>query len=106
MLTLFLNLGVVCVDDYPAVGRAIASVAAPTLPVVMRVFDLQLVQSVIRTRFVERFSGLDPYSVLEFLKIRLAGVIDDRYFDKLPELRHVSNSCLIYSGCPVCRFCA
>ena len=68
MLTLFTNLGVVCVDDYPAVGRAIASVAAPTLPVVMRVFDLHWVQSVIRTRFVERFSGLDPYSVLEFLK--------------------------------------
>ena len=51
------KLGVVCVDDYPAVGRAIVSVAPPTLPVVMRVFDLQWVQGIIRTRFVERFSG-------------------------------------------------
>ena len=35
------QLSVVCVDEHLNVGRAIGSVAVPTLPVVMRVFDRQ-----------------------------------------------------------------
>ena len=84
------QLRVICVDEHINVGRAIGSGAVPTVPVVMRVFDVQWVQRVIRSRFTSQFSGLDPYSVLDFLKYRLAGVINDSYFDKLPELRSVS----------------
>ena len=35
------RLSVVCVDGLETVGRAIASVAVVTVPIVMRVFDLQ-----------------------------------------------------------------
>ena len=40
-------LHVVCVDEYEVVYRGIASVAVPTVPVVIRVFDLNWVLGVI-----------------------------------------------------------
>ena len=40
------RLGVVCVGEHLKVGRAIGSVAVPTVPVVMRVFDVPRVQQV------------------------------------------------------------
>ena len=83
-------LHVVCVDDHEIVGRALASVAVPTLPVVMRVFDLNWVLEVIRRQFARQFSGLDLHGDLDFLKIRLTGMINDDIFNKLPELRRVS----------------
>ena len=98
---------VVCVEEHLKVGRAIASVADTTVPVVMHLFDVQWIQSVIRKRFTTQLSGLDPYSVLDFLKYQLAGVFNDPYFARLPQLQRVSLSCHCFfmSWCWVYSWC-
>ena len=83
-------LGVVCVEDHPNMSVLVAIVAVPTVPVVKQVIDLQWLQDVIRKHFAGQCSGLDLYSVLDFLKCRLTGLINDQYFEQLPEFRRVS----------------
>ena len=64
-------LRVVCVDEYEVVGRALARVAVPTVPVVMLVFDLKWVLGVIWRQFAGQFSGLAPHGILDFLNTDL-----------------------------------
>ena len=78
---------VVCVDEY----GLWASVAVTPVSVVISVFDLNWVLEVIRRQFVGQLSGLDLHGVLDILKYRLNGVINDAFFDELPELRRESS---------------
>ena len=43
-----------------AAERTIASAAMPTVPVVVRFFDIQRLRDVIRRQFASQFSGVDP----------------------------------------------
>ena len=45
-----------------------------------------------------KFGGLDPLSVLDYLRVRLASVVQEVFLDRLPKLRRASI--LVY-----CFFC-
>ena len=50
----------------------------------MWVFDL------VRKHFLGEFIGLDPLSVRDYLRVRLASVVQESFLDRLPRLRRVS----------------
>ena len=97
------SVNVVCVKGDPAVGRATASVISPTVPVVDWVRGLTWSHDVFRRQFTSQFGGVDPYEVLDFLKCRLARVIADHPFDKMPELRQVR--CVLCFVCVIAWVC-
>ena len=45
----------------------------------------------VRKHFLVEFVGLDPLSVLDYLKVRLASVVQESCLDRLPQLRRVSS---------------
>ena len=44
----------------------------------------------VRKQFLAEFGGLDPLSVLDYLRVRLASVVQESFLDRLPQLRRVS----------------
>ena len=44
----------------------------------------------VRKHFLAEFVGLDPLSVLDCLRVRLASVVQESFLDRLPRLRRVS----------------
>ena len=50
----------------------------------MWLFDL------VRKHFLAEFVGLDPLSVLDYLRVRLASVVQESFLDRLPRLIRVS----------------
>ena len=85
------DVTMICVEEDLVVGRALASVMPPTVPVVTGIFGLTWLHAVICRPFTNQLGVLDPCSVPDFLKCRLAGVIDDHRYDKMPDLRQVLN---------------
>ena len=63
------GLSVVVVQDHLPVGRAMASLSPLREPVVMRSFDVEWVQRVIRHQFSLHFGDLDPRGILGFLEL-------------------------------------
>ena len=59
----------------------------------MWLFDL------VRKHFLAEFVGLDPLSVLDYLRVRLASVVQERVLDRLPRLKQVS---ILNYTCIVC----
>ena len=87
------SLSGIIVEDHVALGRALSKMCLSERTIVMRFFDVQWVQRCIRNQFRQRIGGLDPYNVLDFLKFRLANVVNGAAFDKLPLLRQV---CILF----------
>ena len=83
------NICSVVVDTHVAVGRSLALFGPTGNSVVMRFYDVQWLQRIIRQQFRQRIGGLDPYNVLEFLKYRLSSVVNGSAFDRTPLLRQV-----------------
>ena len=84
------GLSFVCVSDNIRLGRALATVSHPVVPVVGKRFDLDWMREVISRQFLKEFSGLEPFRVLECFRYRLSAVISDSAFDQMPMLRRVS----------------
>ena len=78
-----------CVSDNIRLGRALATVSHPVVPVVGKRFDLDWMRDVISRQFLKEFSGLEPFGVLEYFRYRLSAVISDSAFDQMPMLRRV-----------------
>ena len=70
-------------------GQSIAAVTHPVVPLVMKRFDAEWLNDLLRRHFVKEFSGF------EYFRSREAAVISDASFDKLPRLREVRNDFLL-----------
>ena len=74
------GLCAVSVGDNLRLGRALASIAHPTMLLVTRRLDVD---------WLKDLSGLEPFCVLEYFRFRLAAVIGCSSFDNMPRLREV-----------------
>ena len=83
------GLSAVSVGENLRLGRALASIAHPTMPLVTRRFDIEWLKDLLRRKFLEESSGLEPFCVLEYFRFRLAAVIGDSAFDSMPRLCEV-----------------
>ena len=63
------------------------------MPLVTRRFDTEWLTDLLRRKFIEESSGLEPFRILEYFRFRLAAVIEDSAFDSKPGLREVGSSC-------------
>ena len=84
------GLSFVCVSDNIRLGRALATVSHPVVPVVGKRFDLDWMRDIISRQFLKEFSGLEPFGVPEYFLYRLSVCISDSAFDQMPTLRRVS----------------
>ena len=89
------GLAAVSVGGNLRLGRALASVAHPAMPLVTRRFDAEWLTDLLRRKFIEESSGLEPFSILEYFRFRLAAVIEDSAFDNMPGLREVGSFCFM-----------
>ena len=89
------GLSAVSVGDNLRLGRALASVAHPSMPLVTRRFDSEWLTDLFRRKFIEESSGLEPFSILEYFRFRLSAVIEDSAFNNMPCLREVSLFCFV-----------
>ena len=87
------GLSAVSVGDNLRLGRALASVAHPSMPLVTRRFDSEWLTDLFRRKFIEESSGLEPFSILEYFRFRLSAVIEDSAFNNMPCLREVCLFC-------------
>ena len=87
------GLSAVSVGDNLRLGRALASVAHPSMPLVTRRFDSEWLTDLFRRKFIEESSGLEPFSILEYFRFRLSAVIKDSAFNNMPCLREVCLFC-------------
>ena len=87
------GLSAVSVADNLRLGRALASVAHPSMPLVTRRFDAEWLTDLLRRKFIEESSGLEPFSILEYFRFRLSAVIEDSAFNNMPCLREVGLFC-------------
>ena len=76
------------------VGKALAATIAPKTPFVTgMVTQTTVFEEICRQSLIE-FSYLDPLSILEYFRIRLMSVVQERFLDRLPYLREVSIYCV------------
>ena len=87
------GLSAVSVGDNLRLGRALASVVHPSMPLVTRPFDSEWLIDLFRRKFIEESSGLEPFSILEYFRFRLSAVIEDSAFNNMPCLREVCLFC-------------
>ena len=80
----------VTVEGDVLVGKALAAAVMPKTPFVTGMITATVVFAEIRKQFLSEFAGLDPLSVLEYFRIRLMSVAQERFLDRLPCLREVS----------------
>ena len=95
------GLSAVSVGENLRLGRALASIAHPTMPLVTRRFDIEWLKDLLRRNFLEESSGLEPFCVLEYFRFRLAAVIGDSAFDSMPRLREVGQFELVGVSFPI-----
>ena len=88
------QLSTVVVEGDVLVGKALAATIAPKTPFVTRMVTQTTVFEEIRRQFLIEFSGLDPLSILEYFRIRLMSVVQERFLHRLPHLREVSIYCV------------
>ena len=82
------------VEGDALVGKALAATIAPKTPFVTGMVTQTTVFEEIRRQFLIEFSALDPLSILEYFRIRLISVVQERFLDRLPHLREVSIYCV------------
>ena len=96
------GLCAVSVGENLRLGRSLASIAHPTIPLVTRCLDVDWLKDLLRRTFLREFSGLEPFCVLEYFRFRLAAVIGGSSFDKMRRLREVIDykfvSAFFFSG--------
>ena len=81
------------------IGYALAASVGIVDPLVVgRVTQVWLFD-LVRKHFLAEFVGLDPLSVLDYLRVRLASVVQERVLDRLPRSRQVS---ILNYTCIVC----
>ena len=83
------GLCAVSVGENLRLGRALASIAHPAIPLVSRRLDVDWLKDLLRRTFLRELSGLEPFCVLECFRFRLAAVIGGSSFDNMPRLREV-----------------
>ena len=84
------QLSTMVVEGDALVGKALAATIAPKTPFVTGMVTQTTVFEETRRQFLIEFSGLDPLSILEYFRIRLMSVVQERFLDRLPHLREVS----------------
>ena len=66
------------------IGYALAASIGVADPLVVgRVTQMSLLD-LVRKQFLAEFGGLDPLSVLDYLRVRLASVVQKGFMDRLP----------------------
>ena len=65
------GLSAVSVSDNLRLGRALATVAHPTVPLVMRRFDIDLLEDLLRQQFIQESSGERVIQEIAFLHPRV-----------------------------------
>ena len=88
------QLVTVTVEGDTLVGKALAASVVPKTPFVSGIVTQTTVFEEIRKQFLSEFACLDPMSVLEYFRIRLMPVVQERFPDRLPHLREVSIRCV------------
>ena len=91
-------LSAVKVSDNLRLGRALASIAHPTMPLVTRRFEIDWLKDLLRQKFVQESSGLEPFCILEYFRFRLAAAIADSAFDNIPRLREVGQNDFVFAS--------
>ena len=80
------GLSFVSVCAFVRLGRALAAVSHPVMPLVSRRLDMDWQKDLLTRQFLKGFSGLEPFGVLEYFQFRLSAVISDSAFDRMPRL--------------------
>ena len=88
------QLSTVTVEGDTLVGKALAASVVSKAPLVTGKVTQTTMFEEIRKQFLSEFAGLDPLSVLEYFRIRLIPVVQERSLDRLPNLREVSIRCV------------
>ena len=92
------GLCAISVGENLRLGRALASIAHPIMPVVTRRLDVVWLRDLLRRTFLQHLSGLEPFCVLEYFRFRLSAVIGESSFDNMPRLREVIQAVFSHSG--------
>ena len=88
------QLCTVTVEGDTLVGKALAASVVPKTPFVTGIVTQNTMFEEIRKQFLNEFAGLDPLSVLQYFRIRLMPVVQERFLDRLPHLREVRVRCV------------
>ena len=83
------GLTTVSISDNIRMGRALATLDQPVMPLVSRRFDLVWLRDLLARHFLKEFSGLEHFGIPEYFRFRLSAVISDEAFDRRPVLRRV-----------------
>ena len=83
-------LKTVAVEGETHVGRAVAGMVAPKTPLVVGLLTAKSVFNEVQRQIRVEFSGLDPLSVLEYFRVRMLPVVQEKFLDRLPLLRQVN----------------
>ena len=85
------NIKMYSTESETRIGHALAAAIGITDPLVVgRVTQIWLLD-LVRKQFLAEFGGLDPLSVLDYLRVRLAAVVQEGFMDRLPKLRRLST---------------
>ena len=85
------EIKVISVEGEVLVGKAVAASLASDTPLVVGMVTARTVFDEIRRQFLVEFSGLDPLSILEYFRVRLMPSVRERFLDRMPNFRRVSE---------------
>ena len=85
------EIKVISVEGEVLVGKAVAASLASDTPLVNGMVTAGTVFDKIRRQFLVEFSGLDPLSILEYFRLWLMPSVRERFLDRMPNLRRVSE---------------
>ena len=85
------QLKTVSVEGDSLVGKAISASVSPINPFEAGMVTRATVFQEVQRQFRTEFAVLDPLSVLQYLRVRLMPVSQERFLDRLPHLRQVTK---------------
>ena len=84
------NIKMYSTESATRIGYALAASIGVTYPLVIGHVGQVWLLDLVRKQFLAEFGGVDPLSVLYYLRVRLASVVQESFLDRLPKLRRVS----------------
>ena len=84
------NITMYSTESATRIGYALAASIGVAESLVIGHVGRAWLLDLVRKQFLAEFGGLDPLSVLDYLRVRLASVVQESFLDRLPQLRRVS----------------
>ena len=85
------RLKTISVGSDSLVCKAVRATVSPINLFVAGMVNRATVFREVQRQFRTELAGLDPLSVLQYLRVRLMSVSQERFLDRLPHLRQITN---------------